>query len=175
MAIEWIPAFNMAEFDSDRVFAALSAVAAAISSFFAFIQVRGVSKQSRASELTAQARLLMDIADRWNSIYHIRNEVRLMDLTVDHIFKDYQHAHDFMASERWLKIRSVAGFYEYLGTMIKRGYAPLDPILDLVTVDVALWNQLEPLIYHLRTVEKRTDLYVNFEYLIHAKLAQMGR
>ena len=145
------------------VLTTISSVAAAISSFHAFRQIRG---QSRTFELM----MLTDIAKKWGSLYATRNAV--MNSTIDGEALHNHHGNDyvkFLNSPEWKDIREVCHFFEMVGLYLHEGYIKPDVLFVLVTVDDPegkMSGKLIPIINYLREVY-RPDIYVFYDqYLL---------
>lgn len=143
----------------------ISSIAAAVAAIFAFHQVKVMGRQGHLAEQAAQAQVFLNISDKWSNIYRTRLELLRRSMDVEAIKKEYPDIQSYLASEHWSDLRTVGGFYEFIGTLVKRKYLPLDVVLDLVNVDPQLWRHVFPVIAYLRA-DNFPQLYENWEYLV---------
>jgi hypothetical protein len=154
----------------------MSALAAALSAYFAFRATRQARLQIESSDLHArqqavsadrstEAAVFLEIYKGWNEIYPQYRKLLNEPFDPASVISTAPDFDGYSAGESWQRMRPVFAFHEYLGACIRAELLRENTLFSLVGVNAALWEKFSPLIRHFRD-QGRTDLYIGWEYLI---------
>jgi hypothetical protein len=145
----------------------LSSIATAAAAYFAYMAI----KQSVRGH---ESQVLFEIVRRHNEIYATRNRLFKMDFSWSRFQQKYPRIEDVLISDEYKALREVGACYELIGTLVKRKYVDLEPVLDLILVNPrsgygdpapSLWEHVSELIYKLGEMWN-PDEWVNWEFLV---------
>src|SRR5262245_52987546 len=144
---------------------AVALAAALVAALAALVTAGFVYLQARRMHETVEATLLLDIFTRMNNLYPKRHALLASPLVWADFDSRFPTLEEKFNSQEWNQFGEVAGFYDFLGVLVKRGYLSLALVTDLVSVDVGLWEKYYDVVEHMRLAHA-PGLWENWEYLL---------
>ena len=151
------------------VVAMLSAVAAAVSAYFAFQATKQARLQITAADRSVEAAVFLEIQEKWNLIYNDYRKLLKQPFDSAAVIKANPHFADYAMSDDWKAMRPVFAFHEFLGACLDAGLLKEDTLFSLVAVNPSLWEKYALLIKYFRG--EQPELYRAWESLIRRKRA----
>ena len=130
-----------------------------------YLQVLKMSKNIEQDQKNKEIIICLELSKRYNEIYPLRNNLLRKDLSWVAFNKKYKDLPSKLESEEWKDLRDVAGFFELVGTFVKRKYVSTDVVFDFMFIQPQLWEKVSGLVKNMRK-EYLKDLWIHWEYLV---------
>jgi hypothetical protein len=148
-------------FDANTVAAMAAAVAAAISAFAAYLNL----KQVRQSDKERMASICLEVSQRYNELYPDLILLARSPIRWEEFDMRYPDADDKLASEEWKLLRKAGGFFELVGVMVEDGLVTPEVLFKFMNIRPRIWLANEETILRMRA-RYNQELWIYWERLV---------
>jgi hypothetical protein len=150
----------------------LSAIAAALSAFFAYqatrqarLQIVSAERSVEAANKSVEASAFLDIYKEWNGIYRDYRKLMTEPFDTAAVIAANPAFDSYAATADWHRMRPVFAFHEFLGACLEAGLLQEQTLFSLVPVNPGFWEKYHPLIEHFRA-QGHPHLYTAWQSLV---------